>query len=96
MERKIAELEGNIRGGGSARKLILNAVIGTGVEVATGAGQAAIAAGLNVPEQGLTQGDKGVVVLHVNAQSRRRGQYGIAQGAWSAAGASLGEQGGLR
>ena len=68
MERKIAGLQQVVRRGGRPGHLILPAMIGAGVEMATGASRSSIATRLHVPEQGFAQGDERGVVLNVGAE----------------------------
>src|SRR2546427_1136653 len=49
-------------------ELVLRPVIGAGVEVATGAGLPAVAAGLHVPEQSFSQHDQCALILNVFGQ----------------------------
>ena len=64
--------DGGRRGGGGG-ELVLEAVVGAGVEVAGGAGGFAVAAGLHVPEEGLAEDDEGAGVADVAVETGGRG-----------------------
>ncbi len=88
--------DGGERGGGGG-ELVLEAVVGTGVEVAGGAGGFAVAAGLHVPEEGLAKNDQGAGVADVAVETGGSGDGdGLerGEGGRAAAGGLGGEGGG--
>ncbi len=72
--------------------MVLEAVVGAGVEVAGGAGGFAVAAGLHVPEEGFPEDDEGAGVADVTVEAGGRGDGDGLQGSegWAAARGGLG------
>jgi hypothetical protein len=76
VEGEVSGGEAVVGGEGAAGvgELVVQAVIGTGVEVAGGAGDLAIAAELHVPEEGFAEDEKGVAVTDVSGEIRGSGR----------------------